>query len=226
MAKPNLRLYCLFQGCNKAYKAKRSLQLHQLTYHPELVNKPPPHQPGAGVSLCTSSLLREALESRIKQDLTNYSGPHLDETTGEFIEDADGQEVNHVAEPPEKDREKEPVSMIGALLSKTVDMPTVHKIAYAAEGQKYDEEESAEKLSNRTCNICGKVCSKPCDLKRHILMHTGERPYKCEVGTVSNDMPPPGMIFAKKLIDIDKVDFSSIQTPRRIDQTLTYFSYR
>ncbi|XP_046358785.2 uncharacterized protein LOC124136795 isoform X1 [Haliotis rufescens] len=169
------------QGCNKAYKAKRSLQLHQLTYHPELVNKPPPHQPGAGVSLCTSSLLREALESRIKQDLTNYSGPHLDETTGEFIEDADGQEVNHVAEPPEKDREKEPVSMIGALLSKTVDMPTVHKIAYAAEGQKYDEEESAEKLSNRTCNICGKVCSKPCDLKRHILMHTGERPYKCEV---------------------------------------------
>ncbi|XP_064643936.1 uncharacterized protein LOC135497880 isoform X2 [Lineus longissimus] len=41
------------------------------------------------------------------------------------------------------------------------------------------EEKRAYFLSKRTCLHCGKVCPKPSDLKRHLLVHTGERPYKC-----------------------------------------------
>ena len=31
------------------------------------------------------------------------------------------------------------------------------------------------------CQHCGKLCRKPCDLKRHLMMHTGEKPFKCKV---------------------------------------------
>lgn len=31
-----------------------------------------------------------------------------------------------------------------------------------------------------TCDVCGKRFKFPCDLKRHSVMHTGERVYKCE----------------------------------------------
>ncbi|XP_013411899.1 zinc finger protein 236-like isoform X1 [Lingula anatina] len=36
-------------------------------------------------------------------------------------------------------------------------------------------------LAHRTCTFCGKVCPKPSDLKRHLMVHTGERPFKCAV---------------------------------------------
>ncbi|XP_033733233.1 ras-responsive element-binding protein 1-like isoform X2 [Pecten maximus] len=35
--------------------------------------------------------------------------------------------------------------------------------------------------SDRTCYICGKLCLKPSDLKRHMMCHTGERPFKCDI---------------------------------------------
>ena len=33
------------------------------------------------------------------------------------------------------------------------------------------------------CPHCGKLCRKPCDLKRHLMMHTGEKPFKCNVSS-------------------------------------------
>lgn len=38
-----------------------------------------------------------------------------------------------------------------------------------------------ENSKKRVCEICKKVCMKPSDLKRHMMSHTGERPFKCEV---------------------------------------------
>ncbi|XP_062588515.1 zinc finger protein 236-like [Saccostrea cucullata] len=38
-----------------------------------------------------------------------------------------------------------------------------------------------ENSKKRICEICKKVCMKPSDLKRHMMSHTGERPFKCEV---------------------------------------------
>lgn len=36
-------------------------------------------------------------------------------------------------------------------------------------------------LSRRSCRQCGKVFPKPSDLKRHMMVHSGEKPFKCEV---------------------------------------------
>ncbi|XP_021342010.1 zinc finger protein 236-like isoform X2 [Mizuhopecten yessoensis] len=38
-----------------------------------------------------------------------------------------------------------------------------------------------ESQSDRTCYVCGKLCLKPSDLKRHMMCHTGERPFKCDI---------------------------------------------
>ena len=35
--------------------------------------------------------------------------------------------------------------------------------------------------SDRVCQFCGKACNKPSDLKRHLMSHTGERPFACNV---------------------------------------------
>ncbi|XP_016842062.1 zinc finger protein 236 isoform X1 [Nasonia vitripennis] len=51
---------------------------------------------------------------------------------------------------------------------------------------KNDEDELKEDDSPSTtgprydCEICGKSFSKPCQVERHIRVHTGERPFKCE----------------------------------------------
>lgn len=33
----------------------------------------------------------------------------------------------------------------------------------------------------RACNECGKVFKRTCDLKRHMSVHTGEKPYLCDI---------------------------------------------
>lgn len=41
--------------------------------------------------------------------------------------------------------------------------------------------EMTENSRDRVCQICGKVCLKPSDLRRHMMCHTGEKPFKCDV---------------------------------------------
>ncbi|CAH1773102.1 unnamed protein product [Owenia fusiformis] len=36
-------------------------------------------------------------------------------------------------------------------------------------------------LTSRHCQFCGKHGSKPSDMKRHLMVHTNERPFKCQV---------------------------------------------
>lgn len=43
-------------------------------------------------------------------------------------------------------------------------------------------EETTEDAAKRSCPYCFKVCLKPSDMKRHLMVHTGERPFLCQVG--------------------------------------------
>ena len=44
-----------------------------------------------------------------------------------------------------------------------------------------DEEEMQGKVRKYQCNYCSKKFGWPTDLKRHILIHTGERPFHCQI---------------------------------------------
>ena len=39
----------------------------------------------------------------------------------------------------------------------------------------------------RACQVCAKIFPKPSDLKRHMMCHTGEKPFKCEVSQVVSE---------------------------------------
>jgi hypothetical protein len=38
--------------------------------------------------------------------------------------------------------------------------------------------------NDRVCDFCGAVKKSPSDLARHLLKHTGEHPFKCEVSII------------------------------------------
>ncbi len=57
------------------------------------------------------------------------------------------------------------------------------------------------------CNFCGKMCKHKNDMKKHVRVHTGERPYKCEKCGIS--------FTQKQLITRHNCGLVAFSVPRR-----------
>ena len=51
-------------------------------------------------------------------------------------------------------------------------------------GSKGSLDENPVEDFSRACPVCTKVFPKPSDLKRHMMCHTGEKPFRCEVSVL------------------------------------------
>ena len=50
---------------------------------------------------------------------------------------------------------------------------------YFLDGAILDPKMALQVTSKTTCTVCGKIFKKSCDLKRHLLIHSGEKPHAC-----------------------------------------------
>ncbi|GAB1600350.1 zinc finger protein 236-like isoform X3, partial [Argonauta hians] len=84
-----------------------------------------------------------------------------------------------------------------------VSLPTEH----ATRGRPRGPGRRKSILSRRSCRQCGKVFPKPSDLKRHMMVHSGEKPFKCEV--CSKAFKAKGsMLYHKKVAHDVNVELS------------------
>ena len=92
----------------------------------------------------------------------------VDTTAGHNAEDMDMDDAGIYGDMAEGD-------MVAAMLEEAQIPRSQFLGLNAEEKQKLLE-------ARRTCKFCGKVCIKRSDLQRHLLVHTGERPWLCKVG--------------------------------------------
>ncbi|XP_041371714.1 sal-like protein 3 [Gigantopelta aegis] len=149
--------------CSKAYKAKRSLQLHLLSNHSAMIDKSAPHH----IKQDTTNQLREAIEQKMKNEKS------LEHPTPSKSPSGDPTEHSTSNETPTVDER-------GGLLGVDAVSGSVDRRPEEASPGALDEL-TANHAMSRTCKYCGKICLKPSDLKRHVLLHTGDKPYTCEV---------------------------------------------
>ncbi|KAJ8307534.1 hypothetical protein KUTeg_015618 [Tegillarca granosa] len=131
--------------CNRGFKAKRSLQKHQILQHMHKM-----------VQLGQSSVIAQYPDGSLalKHKLDTLYNPEASQSKRFRSDDENhGDQDSVSSNSPIGSLRESPESGI----------------------------EITENGRDRVCHICGKVCLKPSDLRRHMMCHTGEKPFKCDI---------------------------------------------
>ena len=180
----------LFQACEKCFKSKRSLQYHQYMNHGI-------EDVGSNIAQRYGILRKRRLEeTQMKSEVgqfvpepASFSGQKLDANPLNYSMKPAYQSPNVV--PHEMASKKIGLddfptsqSQYSSAINRSLD--TNYDLSIARSADAGLQPGGAETMDGsqdlaKGCPVCAKVFPKPSDLKRHMMCHTGEKPFKCEV---------------------------------------------
>ena len=182
-----------FQGCEKSFKSKRSLQYHQYMNHGI-------EDADSNIAQRYGTLRKRRLEeTQMRSDYSQY----LQEPVNFSSEKLASNPLNYSMRPSYQSPTNLPQDMVSkkmrldnyptsqsqysSAINPALDTNFDLSVARAAEaGLQSGSAESIDGSQDlsRACQVCTKIFPKPSDLKRHMMCHTGEKPFKCEVSTL------------------------------------------